>query len=177
MTTDNKDKENRFNNLYIETLPARIKSNKPRCPKCHVSVTDIGTCPYCETIVTPKWKPAPVKEKYEIIRKNGFVRETTCFKKVDNSFFKQFTDFKNYFDVQIHKIHGGPVKFQTYPRLKTEINELEKAMSNKKAKPLYKITKASPCECGCTTNIIDQHHGQILCPACGNVHETLYKYE
>ena len=95
----NKEMEHYFNNYSIEVLPARIKSNKPRCPKCHVSVTDIGTCPYCETIITPKWKPAPVKEKYEIIRKNGFVRETTCFKKLDNSFFKQFTDFKNCFDV------------------------------------------------------------------------------
>jgi hypothetical protein len=38
-----------------EILPSRIKSNKQHCPKCNVPVTDIGTCPYCQTSVNPKY--------------------------------------------------------------------------------------------------------------------------
>ncbi len=38
-----------------EILPSRIQSNKQHCPKCNVPVTDIGTCPYCQTSVNPKY--------------------------------------------------------------------------------------------------------------------------
>lgn len=160
--------------LSVEILPARINPNKPHCPKCHVTVTDVGTCPYCETIVKVEWKPAPIKEKYEIIRKKGLSKETTAFKKVDNSFFNQFKLTNFNFNVQIHTKVGGPVKYQTYPKLTTELNELEKAVCNRKGKALYTIRKSQPCECGCKNDIIDLHHGEVLCPTCGKVHEVLF---
>ena len=180
MNTDNQKDElikkiEGLTELSTETLPARINPNKPKCPKCHVTVTDIGTCPYCETAVRPVWKPAPIKEKYEIIRKKGLnKKETVAFKKVDNTFFNQFTEITFNFDVQIHRKEGGPVKYQTYPKLQTELNELEKAISNRKGKALYTIKKSQPCECGCTSDIIDLHHGEVLCPTCGKVHEVLF---
>jgi len=161
-----------FYDPFVEILPSRIKSDKPHCPKCHVPVTDIGTCPYCHTVITPKWKPAPAKERYEIVKKKGFNRkETVGFKKVDNSYFNQFTLINFNFDVQFKEVG---VKYQTYPRLNVELNESEKAMSNKKGKALYLIKKAEPCECGCTSDVIDLHHGQILCPTCGCVHDVLF---
>ena len=113
MCTDNQeDIQNKkiegLTDLSVEILPARINPNKPHCPKCHVTVTDIGTCPYCETIVINKWKPAPTKEKYEIISKKGLnKKETVAFKKVDNSFFNQFALTNFNFDVQIHRKVGG----------------------------------------------------------------------
>ena len=180
MCTDNQeDIQNKkiegLTDLSVEILPARINPNKPHCPKCHVTVTDIGTCPYCETIVINKWKPAPTKEKYEIISKKGLnKKETVAFKKVDNSFFNQFALTNFNFDVQIHRKVGGPVKYQTYPKLQTELNELEKGVCNRKGKALYTIKKSQPCECGCTSDIIDLHHGEVLCPTCGKVHEVLF---
>jgi hypothetical protein len=181
-----------------EILPSRIQSNKPHCPKCHVPVTDIGTCPYCQTCVNPKYynkikakfsdinfidgiiipyfAPEQIITKYQIIKikKKGFDQETKSFKKADHNFFKQFKISNFNFDVEIHRKEGGPVIYQTYPRLKMELTEHEKVLLNKKKRALYKIKKSAPCECGCLNDIIDQHHGQILCPTCGKVHDTLF---
>ena len=85
---------------------------KQHCPKCNVPVTDIGTCPYCQTTVNPKYykkikawnsdvnfidgiiipyyAPKQVIKKYQIVKMKGFNTETKDFKKADCSFFKQF---------------------------------------------------------------------------------------
>lgn len=86
--------------------------NKPHCPKCNVPVTDIGTFPYCQTIVNPRYynkikaetsdinyideiiirfyAPKNVIKKYQIIKMKGFKTETIKFKTADYRFFKQF---------------------------------------------------------------------------------------
>ncbi len=183
-----------------EFLPSRIKSNKTHCSKCHAPITDIGTCPYCgteemplyynkipchpqdiifiETIIKPKYGLNEVKKKYEIVKTEGFdKKKTIAFKKADHSFFRQFTTIIFNFDVEIHRLQGGLVKHQTYPRLNMELNETEKVIINGKGRPLYKIEKTNPCECGCKINVIDRYHGQVLCPVCGNVHSKLFLNE
>ena len=178
-----------------EILPSRIQSNKPHCPKCNVPVTDIGTCPYCETVVNPRYynkikaeisdinyidgiiipyyAPKNVIKKYQIVKMKAFKTETKDFKRADYNFFKQFKLANFNFDVQVHRKEGGPVIYQTYPRIKTELTEREKVLLKGKKRALYKVSKSTPCECGCLNNINDMHHGQILCPTCGKVHDTI----
>jgi len=179
-----------------EILPSRIKSNKQHCPKCNVQVTEIGTCPYCQTSVNPKYykkikawnsdvnfidgiiipyyASKRVIKKYQIVKMKGFKTETKDFKKADYSFFKQFKLTNFNFDAKVHRKEGGPVIYQTAPRIKTELSEREKVLLNHRKRALYKVTKSTPCECGCLNNINDQHHGQILCPTCGKVHDTIF---
>ncbi len=179
-----------------EILPSRIQSNKQHCPKCKVPVTEIGTCPYCQTnvnpryykkikaktsdinyidgIIIPYYAPKQVIKKYQIVKTKKFKIEAKAFKKADYSFFKQFNLINFNFDAEVHRKEGGPVIYQTYPRLKTELSEREKVLLKGKKRALYKVTKSAPCECGCKNDIIDQHHGQILCPTCGKVHDTIF---
>jgi hypothetical protein len=201
LCTDNLDesklKEN-VENAYdpdIEILPARIPQHKPHCPRCGVTVTDIGTCPYCETKVNPrsynkisgdinqvkfietKIKPnypfKPLKTQYEVIKKTGkFSRHTVAFKKIVTFLNFKITFFN--FDIENHRQNGGPVNYQTTPRLSSDLVENEKALVNKKSVPIFKIKRAEPCICGCESNIVDNYHGQILCPECGLVHERLF---
>jgi len=180
---------------FAEILPSKIQSNKQHCPKCNVPVTDIGTCPYCQNSVNPKYynkikaensdinyidgiiipyyAPKNVIKKYQIVKMKGFKTETKEFKKADYKFFKQFKITNFNFDAQVHRKEGGPVIYQTAPRIKTELSEREKVLLKGKKRALYKVTKSTPCECGCLKNINDQHHGQILCPTCGKVHDTI----
>jgi hypothetical protein len=177
-----------------EIILSRIQSNKPHCPKCNVPVTDIGTCPYCKTIVNPKhykkinaeisdidfidgiiipfYGPKNVIKKYQIVKTQKFKIETKDFKKADYSFFKQFKLTNFNFDAQVHRKEGGPVIYQTSPRIKTELTLREKVLLKGKKRALYKVSKSTPC--GCLNNITDQHHGQILCPTCGKVHDTIF---
>ena len=179
-----------------EILPSRIQSNKPHCPKCNVPVTDIGTCPYCQTTVNPKYynkikaetsdinyidgiiipyyAPGKVVKKYQIVKTKKFKTETKSFKKADYKFFKQFKLTNFNFDAQVHRKNPGPVIYQTAPRIRTELTEREKVLLNHRKRALYKVTKSEPCECGCVNNVNDTHHGQILCPTCGKVHDVLF---
>ena len=133
-----------------EILPSRIQSNKQHCPKCNVPVTDIGTCPYCQTTVNPRYynkikaissdinyiegiiipyyAPKNIVKKYQIIKIERFKTETKEFKKADYKFFKQFKLTNFNFDAQVHRKEGGPVIYQTAPRIKTELTEREKVL-------------------------------------------------
>jgi hypothetical protein len=57
---------------------------------------------------------------------------------------------------------------------KIELTELEKVLLNHRKQALYKVSKSTPCECGCVNNISDMHHGQTLCPTYGKVHDTIF---
>jgi hypothetical protein len=162
-------------NPGLEILPSRIQSGKPYCPKCHVPATDIGTCPYCHTRIKKKWKPAKVKELYELVAKKNFKEggmvyskgNTTRFIDVDPQFFSQF-EMKEYNCQEVIK------EYKSHPRVTSDLNDEESAIKNRRRTPIYTVKKSTTCECGCKVNIMDEDHGEIVCPNCGLVHEKVY---
>ena len=83
--------------------------------------------------------------------------------KVDNSFFKQF-EYRNY--------NAGEdfEEFKSFPRVKTEVVENNKALKGKKKVQLFKVKGPQQCEeCGCKITVRDLNRGEVVCPRCGLV--------
>ncbi|MCE7697854.1 MAG: hypothetical protein K8E24_003120 [Methanobacterium paludis] len=161
-------------NPGLETLPSRVQSGKPRCKDHHATATDIGTCPYSHIRIRKKWKPAKVKEFFEIISlvpiKQGdkvlSAGSTIDVLYTNTSFFKEF-EMKDYsFGDEIFD-------FKSHPRLASVLNEKKAAIKYKKTVPVFHIKKAQKCECGCEVSVMDEHRGEIVCPKCGIVQQQV----
>ena len=166
-------------------MPEPAKPKRRRCPKCHAPATDIGTCPYCHTLIGTKEKivhytylgkylnlsyifkakknQLKPKTKYKIVKKKGFHRgEITRILPADNSFFNKIPN-KNYsFDAGIQL------------RLKDEINDDESVLRGKGGKTigLHYVERNISCECGCEICAVDYERGEIFCPECGLVQDS-----
>ena len=151
--------------------PAKIRFDKLRCPHCHASATDIGTCPYCHRELKRKHIKINPKKVYKIVKRKGFnkgevTRVLKANKDIVFSFFNNYSkSYKINFDasVQVH--------------LKSEINEEEVAVVGRgnKTLSLVKISNNQPCECGCHDIAVDHERGETFCPKCGLISEnTIY---
>jgi rubrerythrin len=166
-------------NPQLERLPSRIQSGKPRCPICDAVATDSGTCPYCHTRIKKRWKPARVKDFFEIFAlRNIKEDEEVILKGVtvdvlysDKSFFEEFK-MKNYnFGDEISN-------YKSYPRLLSQLEEKMAAVKNKKSMPLVHVEKVLKCEdCGCTISVQDLDRGEIVCPRCGLVQGQIQMHD
>lgn len=78
-----------------------------------------------------------------------------------NSFFEQFQYTNNIENMFPHIIS---------PRISSELNLKEKARYHGRTMALYHINRRISCECGCMVDIMDEIHGEVLCPCCGLVH-------
>ena len=99
---------------------------------------------FINVIIIPYYLHKHVVKKYQIVKSKGFKTETKDFKKADYGFFKQFKLTNFNFDAQVHRKEGGPVIYQTAPRIKTELSEREKVLLNHRKRALYKVSKSAP---------------------------------
>lgn len=161
------------------------KPRKRRCPKCLAPATDIGTCPYCHTLIgikgetvhytylgkylnfsyilKPNKNQLKRKTKYKIVKKKGFHRgEITRILPADNSFFTKIPN-KNY-----------SIDSSIQLRLKDEINEEESVLVGKggRTSGLHFVERNVSCECGCEICAVDYDRGEIFCPECGLVQDS-----
>lgn len=167
-----KDKS-RFNPM-LEKLPARIQSGKPRCPEHKTPSTDIGTCPYCHIRIRKRWKAAKPKKRYELIaKKNLKIGDEIYTKGSTTRFIPTGSEFFKHFEMKEYNCHEVFTEYKSHPRINSEINEEEAAIKNKRRAPIYSVKEAHACECGCKVNVMDEDHGEIVCPKCGLVHEKV----
>lgn len=166
-------------NPQLERLPSRIQSGKPHCPKCDVPVTDIGTCPYCHASIKKRWKPAKLKDFFEIFTLGSIKQGEKIIPRGvivdvlyrDKSFFKGFK-------MSEYSFSGEISNYKSYPRLLTCLDDKLVALRNRKRIPLVHVEKVLECEeCGCKVSVQDLDRGEIVCPRCGLVQGQVEMFE